>query len=226
MSLESWLQARRTVKAMAIVAAHAKMTTSAVEMLSNCIRNAIDKKQDEVKRNFNLLEMKENEADSLRREIISELARGELPADERVGLMRLARQVDWIMDWSHEAGRILILFDLSEMPKKIQDGVVEMCSTLIRCTVKLADCVQKLIDGELENSLKAADEVERLEEEIDILYQKARRDLKDIQMEGIRVGSIILLAQFLEAIENTSDRCEDSCDQVRVMAVTLSKKKE
>jgi predicted phosphate transport protein (TIGR00153 family) len=211
---------------MALVVGHAKMTTSSVEMLSSCIRNAIDRRRDEVQRNFNLLEMKEKEADSLRREIINELARGQLPADERVGLMRLARQVDWIMDWSHEAGRILVLFDLSEMPKKIQEGVVGMCSTLIRCTVKVADCVQKLMDGELENSLKAADEVERLEEDIDILYQNARRDLKDIQVEGTKVGSIILLAQFLEAIENTSDRCEDSCDQARVMAVTLSKKKE
>jgi predicted phosphate transport protein (TIGR00153 family) len=226
MSLESWLLARRTVKAMILVTEHAKMTTSAVELLSKCIQNATDGKIDELHRNFNYLEEKEREADSFRRKIIEELARGELPVDERVGLMRLSRQIDWITDWAHEASRILVLFDLSQMPMHTKNVLVEMCSAVSDCTIKVTDCVQKLMDGKLEESLAAADEVERIEEQVDKLYQKARSNLKDIQTNGIHVGSIILLAQFLDAIENTSDRCEDSCDQARVMAVTLSKRKE
>ncbi|MGA3406459.1 MAG: DUF47 family protein [Candidatus Bathyarchaeia archaeon] len=226
MSLESWLSARRTVKAMTLVVEHAKMTTSAVELLSKCIQNAIDNKSDELQRSFNYLEEKEREADSLRRKIIEELALGELPADERVGLMRLGRQIDWITDWAHEASRILVLFDLSQMPKHTKDVVLEMCSAVTDCTIKVTDCIQKLMDGKLNESLEAADDVERIEEKVDKLYQKARSNLKDIQTNGIHVGSIILLAQFLDAIEHTSDRCEDSCDQARVMAVTLSKRKE
>ncbi len=225
MSLENWLTARRTVKAMGLVLEHSKMTTVTVEQLSRCIQNAIEGKKEELTRNFEILEEKEREADGLRRRIIEELARGELPADERVGLMRLGRQIDWITDWSHEASRILVLFELSQMPKQIQAVIVEMCSTVAECTVKVAGSVQKLMDGGLDESLKAADQVERLEEKVDGLHQKARSFLKDIKTDGIAVGSVILLDQFLEAIENTADRCEDTCDQVRVMAVTLSKKK-
>jgi len=226
LSLESWLLARRTVKAMSLVLEHSKMTTLTVEQLAMCIHNAIENKKDELQRNFELLEGKEREADGLRRRIIEELARGELPTDERVGLMRLGRLIDWITDWAHEASRILVLFNLSQMPKHMQELIVEMCSTVTECTVKVADCVQKLMDGELDEALKAADQVERLEEKVDKLYQTARSNLVDIKTNGIRVGSVILLAQFVEAIENTSDRCEDTCDQVRVMAVTLSKRKE
>ena len=226
MSLESWLQARRTVKAMTLVVEHTKITTFAVEMLSKCIQNAVGNKPDELKRSFNVLEEKEREADTLRRKIIEELARGELPPDERVGLMRLGRQIDWIADWSHEASRILLLFDFAQMPKHIQEVVVEMCAKVVDCTRKVAYCVQKLMDGQLDTSLKAADQVERLEENVDVFYQKARKDLKNIQTNGINVGTIILLSQFLDAIENTSDRCEDSCDQARVMAVTLSKRRD
>ena len=226
MSLESWLLARRTVKAMTLVVEHSKMTTSAVELLSRCMRDSADNRNDQLQKDFNLLEEKEREADYLRRRIIEELARGELPVDERVGLMRLGRQIDWITDWAHEASRILVLFDLSQMPKHTQDVAQEMCRAVEECTVKVADCVQKLMDGKLDESLKAADEVERLEEKVDKLYQNARSNLKDIQTNGIHVGSIILLSQFLDAIENTSDRCEDSCDQARVMAVTLSKRKD
>ena len=226
MALEGWLLARRTVKAMNLVLEHSKMTTVTVELLQKCIQDAVNGRKEELQRNFNLLEQKEHEADILRRRIIEELARGELPTDDRVGLMRLDRLLDWITDWSHEGSRILVMLDLTIMPKEIQDVSLEMCSTVIECTSHVVDTVQKLMDGDLEASLKAADEVERLEERVDGLYQKARGVLKGIESDGIHVGSIILLSEFLEAIENTSDRCEDTCDQARVMAVTLSKRRE
>jgi len=226
MSLENWLVARRTVKAMGLVLDHSKMTTVAVELLGKCIQDAMNGRSEELQKSFHLLEQKEHEADLMRRRIIEELGRGELPVDDRVSLMRLGRLLDWIMDWAHEGGRILVMFDLSKMPKDIQDISVEMCSTAIQATSHIVDTVQKLIDGDLDASLKEADEVERLEEKVDALHQEARGILKDIDTNGIRVGSIILLSQFVEAIENTADRCEDTCDQARVMAVTLSKRKD
>jgi predicted phosphate transport protein (TIGR00153 family) len=213
------------VKAMGLVLEHSKMTTTTVELLGKCIQAAVNGRKDELQKNFDLLEQKEHEADIMRRRIIEELARGELPSDDRAGLMRLGRLIDWITDWSHEASRILVMFDLSQMPKQVQDIALEMCSTTAECTLHVADMVRKLVDGDLDSSLKAADEVERLEERVDGLYQKARGIMKDIGTDGIHVGSIILLSQFLDAIENTSDRCEDTCDQARVMSVSLSKRK-
>lgn len=223
MSLEGWLLARRTVKAMGLVLEHSIMTTMTVELLGKCIKEAIVDNKSELQKNFSLLEQKEHEADSMRRRITEELALGELPSDARANLMRLTRQVDWIADWSHEAGRILVMFDLTKMPKQVQGISMEMSSTTSECTLRVADMVQKLMDGELDASLKAADEVEQLEERVDDMYQKARGILKDIETDGIHVGSVILLSQFLEAIENTSDHCEDTCDQARVMAIALSK---
>ena len=217
--------ARRTVKAMGLVLEHSKMTTLAVELLAKCIQNAKDGKKDDLEKNFELLHRKEQEADSLRRRIIEELARGELPSDERVGLMRLCRQIDWIADWAHEAGRVLVFFDLSSLPRKVQDVIVEMCEAVVECAAKVAESVLKLIDGEIDQSLQAADGVERLEERVDDLYQKARGNLSGMTADRISVGSVILFSEFLEAIENTSDRCEDTCDQVRVMAVMLAKRK-
>jgi predicted phosphate transport protein (TIGR00153 family) len=211
---------------MDLVLEHSRMTTVAVELLGRCIKDAINAKTEELQKSFELVQKKEHEADIMRRRIIDELARGELPSDERVGLMRLGRQLDWVTDWSHEAGRILVMFDLSKMPKEMQTILLEMCSTTAEATLHVTDTVQKLIDGNLDASLKAADEVERLEEKVDGLHQKARGILRDVQTDGVHVGSIILLSQFLEAVENTADRCEDACDQARVMAVTLSKRKE
>ena len=212
--------------AMALVVEHSKMTTAVVELLSKCIQSAIDNRKDELQRNFDLLRMKEVEADALRRKIIDELARGELSTDNRVGLMRLARQADWIADCAHGAARALLLFDLSQMPKLCQDMALEMSNILAESTAKVASCVQKLMDGELTESLKLADDVEYLEEKVDKLYQQSRSEMRDIQTNGTHVGSIILLAQFLDGIEKSADGCEDTCDQARVMAVMLSKKRD
>jgi predicted phosphate transport protein (TIGR00153 family) len=211
---------------MSLVLEHSRMTTVTVELLGKCIQDAIKDGNEALGKNFHLLEQREHEADVLRRRIIEELARGELPSEDRVNLMRLGRQLDWITDWAHEGSRILVMFDLSKMPKQIQDVLLEMCSTTTEATLHVTDTVEKLMDGNLDASLKAADQVERLEEKVDGLHQKARGILKDIETDGIHVGSIVLLSQFLEAIENTADRCEDACDQARVMAVTLSKRKE
>ena len=94
MSLEGWLRARRTVKAVGLVLEHSIMTTMTVELLGKCIKDAIVDDKPELQKNFSLLEQKEHEADSMRRRITEELARGELPSDERASLMRLSRQVD------------------------------------------------------------------------------------------------------------------------------------
>ncbi len=225
MALEGWLMARRTVKAMGLVLEHSKMTTLSVELLAKCVQNAKDGRRDDLQKTFELLHEKEQEADSLRRRIIEELARGELPSDERVALMRLCRQIDWVADWAHEAARLLVLFDLSMVNREIQGVAGEMCEAVVECSAKVAESVANLLDGEIDQSLQAADGVERVEERVDDLYQKARGNLGGMKADRISVGSIVLLGEFLEAIENTSDRCEDSCDQVRVMAVMLGKRK-
>ena len=83
MALENWLLARRTVKAIGLVLEHSRMTTVTVELLGKCIQDAINGRQEELGKNFHLLEQKEHEADLLRRRIIEELARGELPSEDR-----------------------------------------------------------------------------------------------------------------------------------------------
>jgi len=65
--------------------------------------------------------------------------------------------------------------------------------------------------------LKAADKVERLEEEVDALYENARKQLaKETEM---KVGATIMLNQLLDAIETVADWCENVCDQVRIIIV-------
>jgi predicted phosphate transport protein (TIGR00153 family) len=218
-SLESWLKTRRKVQAITMVGEHSKDTVMAIEQLQRCISFAIEGRREDLERCFNVLSQKEKEADVLKKKIIIELAKGDLPPNEREDLMRLARSIDQVIDWINETGRILVEFDLDKMPEEIKAIVKDMMQVIRDCVVKLDFCTGKLIGREFDDALTAADAVERLEEEMDGLYQKARGAINGLRGDGVAVGPTILLSQFMDAMENITDRCEDTIDEIRTISV-------
>jgi predicted phosphate transport protein (TIGR00153 family) len=218
--LESWLKTRRKVLAISMIHEHSRATVMAIEQLDRCINFALHGKREDLVRSFDILQVKEKEADLLKRKIISELAKGDLPVSEREDLMRLARQTDDVIDWINETGRILVEFSLKNMPDDIKKITVDISQVITSCVIKLDDCIEKLTNREFQDALKAADEVERLEEQMDGLYQMARRFISGLKTETVEIGQAILLSEFIDALETIADRCEDSCDEVRVIAVT------
>jgi predicted phosphate transport protein (TIGR00153 family) len=203
-----------------MVLEHSKATVMAIEQLDRCINFALAGKREDLVRSFEILSLKEKEADLLKRKIIGELAKGDLPASEREDLMRLARQTDDVIDWINETGRILVEFDLKDMPEDVKELTVDISKVIKNCVIKLDDCIEKLTNREFQDALKAADEVERLEEQMDGLYQKSRRSIANLKTEIVQIGQAILLADFMDSLETITDRCEDSCDEVRVIVVT------
>jgi predicted phosphate transport protein (TIGR00153 family) len=218
--LESWLRTRRKVLAISMVLEHSKANVTAVEQLDRCIDFALQGKREDLLRSFDILQLKEKEADLLKRKIITELAKGDLPISEREEMMRLARQIDEVIDWINETGRIIVEFSLKDMPDEVKETTVEMGQVIKSCVGKLDVCIEKLTDREFQDALKAADEVERLEEKMDGLYQRARRAISGLKTSSVEIGQAILLSEFMDAMENITDRCEDTCDEVRVIAVT------
>ena len=214
------MKTRRKVLAISMILEHSKATVMAIEQLDRCINFALQGKREDLVRSFDILQVKEKEADLLKRKIISELAKGDLPVSEREDLMRLARQTDDVIDWINETGRILVEFSLKDMPDDIKKITVDISQVITSCVIKLDDCIEKLTNREFQDALKAADEVERLEEQMDGLYQMARRFISGLKTETVEIGQAILLSEFMDALETITDRCEDSCDEVRVIAVT------
>lgn len=219
---ESWFAARRRVKAIEMIELLTKIATNCVDEMTRCIQAASDGKTTETKAAFGRLRSKEREGDNLRKSIIDELARANLPGYERTSLMRIARQIDWIADWSLESTNILTQFNYERMPEGVRKIVSEMSRAVKDCAVNVEDCIRKLTAKQIRASLDAADAVERFEEEVDNLHINARGEVSKINDPSLGMGAVVLLVFFLEALENVSDRCEDTCDQARVIAVLHS----
>jgi predicted phosphate transport protein (TIGR00153 family) len=219
--LESWLKSRRKVQAITMIGDQSKDTVMAIEELERCISYAIQGQTDDMLRSFNVLSLKEKEAGFLKKKIIAELSKGDLPSNEREDLMRLARAVDQVIDWINETGRILVEFDLNRMPEEIKNIILDMIRIVKSTVIRLEVCVEKLISRKFDDALEEADRVERLEEEMDDLYKQGRGALNRIKSSDIEIGPAILLAQFIDAMENVTDRCEETIDEVRTISVSM-----
>jgi len=218
-----WFEARRESAVIQLLRQHAIATTDVGDELVKAIDLAAEGKYREMNTAYERQRQKEIEADALRRKVMQELAKAELPLADRGDMMRLARRIDLVTDWSHEAVRILVLIRLSEMPKEMKDASSKMGRTVRDCIWALRRCLEKLADRDIDESLRLAEQVERIEEQVDDQYQQARQLLLSLD-RSTNVGAAILLSEFLDSVENTSDRCEDTCDQVRVIAVRTREK--
>lgn len=214
--LIKWFEKRRETKAMSMMQRHLATTMSAVEDLEKAINAAVQRKEKETKEAIERVTIAEKEADRLRRAIMTELAGGELPPPDREDLMHLIKRIDMVADWSREATRILSATPMEDVPENLKQAVIKMMEGSKECATALRKCIDRMAEKP-EEALHAADEVERLEEKVDDLFENSRRLLA--KEEKLRIGTAILMNELYEAIEMVADRCEDTCDQVRVIIV-------
>ena len=211
-----WFAKRKETKALMTVQRHLALTTGIVEDLENAMRASIKGDKKETERCIQRVASSEKEADGLRRNVMDEISTGELSPTDREDLMNLVKKVDMVADWSRESTRILGAIPMDNVPVSIKDESIEMVVNVKECAVSLQKCVNSIMTKP-EEALKAADTVERQEEKVDDIHEKARILLgkEDIQKAGVAV----LIGQLFEAIEMIADSCEDACDQVRVIIV-------
>jgi len=214
--LVKWFQKRRETKALATIQRHIVLTTGIVEDLEKAIVAATKNEEKEMRTCIERVANSEREADALRRKVMDEVSKGELSPVDRADLMDLVKRLDMVADWSRESTRVLGAIPMKHVPRSIKDEFVEMVKSVRECVVSLQRCLDKMMTKP-EEALKAADDVEREEEKVDDIHEKARTLLgkEDLPKAGVAV----LVSQLFEAIEMIADACEDTCDQVRVIMI-------
>lgn len=214
--LLKWFEKRRETKALTMMQQHLAMTVSIVEDLERAIKAWVNNDEKELKVCADRISKAEKEADSLRREVMNELARGELPAADREDLMHLVKRVDMVADWSQESTRIIKALPINEVPDTLREACVEMVEGVKECVFALRKSISRIAEKP-EEALKAADEVERQEEKVDDFHEKARALLAKETIKN--AGVAVLISQLLEGFEMVADWCENTCDQVRVIVI-------
>ena len=218
--LFGWFAPKRGEKVLKMVEDHLELTKMAVSDLYRMVEAAAKGEDEDSKTFFENLSQMEMKADALRREMIDELTKSEMFPEERDDLMELVRAVDWVADWSREAGRILTIIPFERAPEEMKVAAQNMCRANNDCVTVLARCIN-VLPKDSNEAISLANEVEMLEEEIDELYSVARRHLVSLEFKGFKTGALILLNMFLDALETVADWCENTADIVRAVAVRI-----
>ncbi|RLE63699.1 MAG: hypothetical protein DRJ38_06930 [Thermoprotei archaeon] len=175
-------------------------------------------KEEYRKEYIELLRAKERDADTQRRRILTMLAESTMDSATKVYLARIARQADLIADWCLEASRIIDI--LSE--KTLLDQTANILGQIIKILLEEARMTREAIKNMFEDpngTMELCDKVERLEEEIDALYQELRRTYMLSKNENSPSVTVLFFEMF-DAVENIADRCEDTCDAIREFVVS------
>ena len=216
--LFGWFAPKRGENVLEMVEEHLKLTQDAVSDLYRMVEasaSGLEKNSKDLFESVSRLEMR---ADALRREMVEELTKSEMFPEEREDLMELVRAVDWVADWSKEAGRILIIIPFDKAPEDMKAAAQNMCRANVDCVTVLGKCIKALPEKPME-AISLANEVELLEEDLDELYSVARAHLATLEFPGFSMGALILLNMFLDALETVADWCENTADIVRAVAV-------
>jgi len=214
--LIKWFGKRRETVALTTIQRHLALTTGIAEDLEKAVTAAIDRDAKETHRCIERIVDAEREADMLRRKVMDEVSIGDLAPIDREDIMHLVKRVDMIADWCRESIRILDAIPMEHVPNSIKDVYLEMTKSVKECAFSVQKCVNKMMT-KAEEALQAADDVEREEEKIDDIHEKARKLLGKEELP--KAGVAVLVSQLFEAIEMIADSCEDACDQVRVIIV-------
>ena len=218
--LFGWIAPKRGEDVLKMVEDHLELTRNAVSSLYRLVES-VSEERDNTKQLYDSVSDLEMEADDLRRKMVDELTKGEMFPEERQDLMELVRAVDWIADWSKEAGRILIIIPFQKAPEEMKKAAQDMCRANLDCVSILAKCIHELHSNNPKEAINLANQVELLEEELDELYSIARGHLATMEFPEFSTGALILLNMFLDALETVADWCENSADIVRAVAVRI-----
>ncbi|MEM2217404.1 MAG: DUF47 family protein [Thermofilaceae archaeon] len=219
-SVSEWFGLRRRERALRLLEQHMDEVLRCVKELRKLLE-ALMKEKDNFEAGYNSVKSFEKAADVIRRQTARLLAGGgEMDAVERTFLLRLMGRLDRIADWSLEAARILLILGRFDIPIDVRKLYMSMGLRLESITEKTFEAVRLLHTTPLK-ALDTADEVEKLEEEIDAIYAEDREYLST-STPSLPASIVVLLYEALNALENAADSCEDSCDIVREVVVRLS----
>jgi predicted phosphate transport protein (TIGR00153 family) len=216
-ALLSWFSRRKESVVASKTLDHAVKIADTVVELDKAIGAAVAEDRTSAMDALHRLMMRENEADTIERELFSELSRGELEPKDREDLMQLVRNVDLVADWAKVAGRNLQILIETEIhiSKNVWARFKEISMSTVDCAKLLVRTVEAFgVDAD--QVIERAGEVNQLERVIDDLYYRIKKALVKSTADP-RV--VILLNDLLAGIENASDFCKDAADTLAVLVL-------
>ncbi len=216
----AWIGKRREEEILRLELSHIdniiRVAESTLELVKS-IRDGSEKMESL----YSQVSQAEKKADEVKEGILNDLAQGIFHPIDREELLRLVLVADDIAAHLKAGARRLLLFSKTSShipPQQILDSLEEIA----RITVEASNMIKETISVVRSNPRKAielAREIERLEEKADDVRSEAEELLLDWCNKEGESGSCLALYNALESLETATDKCEDTADVLRSIAV-------
>jgi predicted phosphate transport protein (TIGR00153 family) len=157
---------------------------------------------------------RENEADEITREVLTALRRTFITPLDRGDIKDLITSMDDAIDQMNQTAKTIALFELRSFDAPMQ----EMGEIIVRAAKLNVDAAPLLgsLAKESGRLNGITEEIIRLEEEVDQLHDRGRKQLFQAQKDAI---SFVIRTEVYDHLESTMDRFEDVANEISAIVI-------
>ena len=198
---------------------HAQIVQQCVRELEVGLKVLLKEENFEKSReNFNKVDLLEDEADKLRREILKDVSRGELNPSIRQNLSHLIKRLDDVANCSTGVARRITTIPVKFWEQSSEE-TLKLILKIIETTVEAVTNLDKLVIdlvGERKSVKEYTQKINRLEHDVDLLNIKLRESLQKTEYD-VNFFTIFTVGNIFDILEAISDSIEGVADYIIVL---------
>ncbi len=215
-TLLEWFRTRREAKIIRRVKEDAKKVYNCVTQFREALSLFLDGDMKAATKAIKKVSQIENECDNIKREVLTELTKGELSPQVRNDLAHLINRLDQVANSANAGARRLVVLK-PEHIKPIADSLLEMVDKSIEGAEVLRDAIEIEIEGQTEKVDASITKINYLEHQVDQIHYKILKQLNDLDAKDISPFVALTIYQLIGAIEQIADACEGTADFVKII---------
>lgn len=197
---------------------HFRVAVSANKIVVNSITDWLEGKKSIDKEELDKITALEEKGDTLKHSILNELAKAN-SLMQREDLLKLVHYNDKLVDGAEIACYHLAAVVGQWTPKgELKDKIAEF-GTLMSSQMKEQREAVRFLSINMEESIKKADQICKIEKEIDVVQRMIVSLLYTLE---IPIGVILRFRDFINMLEDMANFSEDSAIVIRALSLTLN----
>ena len=169
---------------------------------------------------FQRVDQLENDADTLRRDILMHIAQSELSPQMREDLSHLVKRIDRIANTTDGAARRISGIDhkhFAALGDEILGKMVEIIRLSVEATKILFNLIKKMDDMLNRETFRICEKIQHIEHKCDQLHSTIYEMLNKLEVAPFNHFVAIQISNFVDMIETISDKVEDVSDYIEVL---------
>jgi len=212
----TWFEKRRKTDALRLAQEQITKALDTATLLHKAVQNAAEGRKDEAKNCIDKLSTEEEEVDSLRQQAFKELTNVAVSTEFREDLMHLVKRLDVMADFVKDSARSVTVLLETNVPNDIWTLNVKVAEALVESTTTLRSSIEKL-GTDPAKAKELARKVNEIEGRIDKDYL-ATKKLFIKHGRQVDSGTLLILNNLIEFMEQAADVCADTADYITILA--------